>query len=131
MGLVYTRIHLANPRHNAPSDLEVRAMVDSGADVMCLPPDVVAQLGLEANTTRMATMADGERRRCRYVGPVRVRFEDRECYVGALEMGDEVLLGAIAMEDMDLTINPRLRMVTANPEHPEGPQNTVKGFATF
>ncbi len=126
MGITRTKIRLANPREESPRDIEVSALVDFGADVMCLPEAVVMELGLQANTTRMAATAGGEFRRCRYVGPVRVRFEDRECYVGALELGDEVLLGAIPMEDMDLVINPRLQANTANPAHPDGPVSTVK-----
>ena len=126
MCVIYTKIRIANPRHDIPRDLEVPAMVDSRSELLCLPADIVAELGLEANTTRIAETADGSYHRCRYVGPVRVRFEDRECYVGALELGDEVLLGAVPMEDMDLVVNPRLRAVTANPEHPNGPQTTVK-----
>jgi hypothetical protein len=33
-------------------------------------------------------------------------------------LGDEVLLGAIPMEDMDLVVNPRDRSVDVNPESP-------------
>ncbi len=33
-------------------------------------------------------------------------FGDRLCFVGALVMGDDVLLGAVPMEDMDLTVHP-------------------------
>lgn len=126
MGIIRTKIKLANPRHNQPQDLEVSALVDTGADVMCLPAELVLRLGLEADSTRMAATADGSYRPCRYVGPIRVRFEDRTCYVGALELGDEVLLGAIPLEDMDLVVHPKLQQVTPNPAHPNGPCNTVK-----
>ena len=37
---------------------------------------------------------------------------------GALVMGDEVLLGAIPMEDMDLVIIPKTRTLAVNPESP-------------
>ena len=57
-----------------------------------------------------------------YVGPVRVRFGDRTCFVGALVMGNEVLLGAVPMEDMDLVVNPKLGRVTANPASPDTPR---------
>jgi hypothetical protein len=33
-------------------------------------------------------------------------------------LGDEVLLGAIPVEEMDLVVNPRDRTVDANPESP-------------
>lgn len=34
------------------------------------------------------------------LGPVRVSMLGRDCFIGALVMGDQVLLGAIPMEDM-------------------------------
>jgi len=41
-------------------------------------------------------------------------------------MGDEVILGAIAMEDMDLVINPARQLVMVNPESPNFPMAIVK-----
>jgi hypothetical protein len=41
--------------------------------------------------------------------------------VGAFVMGDEVVLGAVPMEDMDLVVSPLTREVTVNPKHPDGP----------
>ena len=41
-----------------------------------------------------------------YVGPIKVAFGKRFCYVGALVLGDEVLLGAVPMEGMDLVVDP-------------------------
>ena len=56
-----------------------------------------------------------------YGGPVEVRFGSRRCFVGAMLMGDEVLLGAIPMEDLDLVIQPLTRTVTVNPASPDVP----------
>ena len=97
---------------------------------MSSPATVVAELGLEGETRRKFTTADGLTHECRYVGPVRVRFEDRVCFVGALELGDEVLLGAIPMEDMDLVVNPRRQAVTVNPEYPDKAHALAKGIRT-
>src|SRR2546430_8133531 len=41
--------------------------------------------------------------------PIELRFKNRVGFVGALVMGDQVLLGAIPMEDMDLVIIPSSR----------------------
>jgi len=38
--------------------------------------------------------------------------------VGAVVLGDEVLLGAVPMEDMDLVVVPQTREVKINPENP-------------
>jgi hypothetical protein len=53
-----------------------------------------------------------------YVGPVETRFKNRLAFVGALVMGDEVLLGAIPMEDMDLVLLPQQRTADVNPQNP-------------
>jgi hypothetical protein len=53
-------------------------------------------------------------------------FMQRSCFTGALVMGDEVLLGAVPMEDMDLILHPASRTVTVNPESPNIPHATVK-----
>jgi clan AA aspartic protease len=121
MGYVHTQIGLRNPRREELREVEVRALVDTGSNHLCLPRDIVAELGLETNSTRSVKTADGSIHECHYVGPVRVRFQNRECFVGALELGDTVLLGAIPMEDMDLVINPMHQTVTVNPDFPDAP----------
>ena len=119
MGYVQTKIRLGNPRLEGSRRMEVNALVDSGSNYLCLPALMVEELGLAADTTRIVTTADGTNHECRYVGPVEVRFEDRVCYAGALEQGDEVLLGAIPMHDMDLVVNPSRQTVTINPDYPK------------
>jgi hypothetical protein len=53
-----------------------------------------------------------------YVGPIETRFKNRAAYVGAIVMGDEVILGAIPMEDMDLVALPNSRRLDVNPLNP-------------
>ena len=45
--------------------------------------------------------------------------------MGALVLGDEVLLGAIPMEEMDLIVNPRDRTIDVNPASPNIAQGIV------
>jgi hypothetical protein len=47
-----------------------------------------------------------------------LRFKNRTGFVGASVLGDEVLLSAIPLEEMDLVVNPRDRSVDVNPESP-------------
>ncbi|MGB7551768.1 MAG: clan AA aspartic protease, partial [Chromatiaceae bacterium] len=61
-----------------------------------------------------------------YVGPVKVAFGNRICFVGALVLGDEVLLGAVPMEDLDLVLVPSTQQVMANPASPNIPHARVK-----
>jgi clan AA aspartic protease len=112
MGLIHAKIALRNPRDAGLRPVETDALVDTGALHLCLPEHVALQLKLEELYQREVTTADGSRRLCPYVGPIEVRFENRACYTGALVLGDEVLLGAVPMEDMDLVISPA-RLSTA------------------
>jgi clan AA aspartic protease len=96
--------------------MEVAALVDTGAINLCIPRHVMEELELRELERRKVTTADGRRQVCPYVGPVQVSFADRNCFVGALVMSDEVLLGAIALEDMDLIVNPRTGRLIVSPE---------------
>lgn len=106
--------------------LEVEALADTGALTLCIPEHIQLQLGLEEIEKREVTTADGSKRLCPYVGPLQIEFKNRHSFVGALVLGDQVLLGAIPMEDMDLVLNPGRREITVNPESPNIPSAVVK-----
>ena len=119
MGLTTTRIELRNPRRPDLPAVEMDALADTCSDLMCIPPRVQLQLGLEEAETRTIVLADGTRRSVPYVGPLQLRFANRTGFGGALVMGDQPLLGAIAMQDMDLVVIPRTRRVVVNPASPD------------
>ena len=129
MGYIFADISLSNPRQPQLATLNTRALADSGALTLCIPQHIALQLNLETESTREVTVADGRRTTVPYVGPIKVAFGDRFCYVGALVLGDEVLLGAVPMEDMDLVLNPGRREVTVDPESPNIPHVRVKRVA--
>ena len=118
MGLVNTKIELKNPREKEIKSLEVDALVDTGAVHLCIPEHVQIQLKLEEIDKKEAILADGERKLVPYVGPIEIRFKNRVGFTGALVMGDQILLGAIPMEDMDLVIIPKKRILDVNPDSP-------------
>jgi hypothetical protein len=62
-----------------------------------------------------------------YVGPIKISMLGRECFTGALVMGNQVMLGAIPMEDMDLIVEPARMRVTVNPLSPLIPMSLAKG----
>ncbi len=126
MGYVYTNISLLNPKLSDLRPIEVRALVDTGSMTLCIPEHIALQLQLGSTSTRVVTTADGSSHVVQYAGPIEIRFENRSCFVGAMVMGDEVLLGAVPMEDMDLVIHPSRRIVTVNPENPNIPGAKVK-----
>lgn len=123
MGITRTSISLRNPLRPEQAALQVPALADTGAAYLCLPVGVAEELGIAELERREVALADGSRRLVPYAGPVEVRFGNRRCYVGAMLMGDEVLLGAIPMEDLDLVIQPLTRTVTVNPASPDIPSS--------
>ncbi len=118
MGLVNANLLLKNPRKPESLPLHIEALVDSGAVHLCIPQHMQIQLELEKIDKKEVTLADGSSRLVPYVGPIEIRFENRVGFVGALVMGDQALLGAIPMEDMDLVIVPRTRTLEVNPNSP-------------
>jgi clan AA aspartic protease len=127
MGLVRARILLANPRQPELEPIEVDALVDTGAVHLCVPEHVAIQLKLEELEKREVTVADGSKHLVAYVGPVKTAFRNRSCYTGAMVLGNDVLLGAIPMEDMDLVVPPSTREVAPNPQNPNIPASIAMG----
>ncbi len=128
MGHVFADIELSNPRQPDLTPMKVNALVDTGALMLCIPEHVALQLNLQTESVREVSVADGRNVNVPYVGPLKVTFGKRFCYVGALVLGDEVLLGAVPMEDMDLVINPSRRELTVDPLSPNIPHARVKSL---
>ena len=118
MGLVNARIVLKNPGKPEVAPIEVEALADSGAVHLCIPEHVRIQLELDEIDKKEVILADGSRKLVPYVGPVEIRFKNRVGFGGALVMGDQPLLGVIAMEDMDLVISPKDKALQVNPDSP-------------
>jgi clan AA aspartic protease len=118
MGLAHARLTLANPRFPDLPPLDVDALADTGAVHLCIPEHVAIQLQLEQFDSREVILADGSRRLVSYVGPLTLAIANRKGIAGAMVLGDQVLLGAIPMEDMDLVVHPRTREVIPNPSNP-------------
>ena len=126
MGLVNGNVLLKNPRLPKLAPVDVVALADSGAVHLCIPEHVQIQLKLEAIDNKEVTLADGSKKLVPYVGPIELRFKNRVGFAGALVMGDQVLLGAIPMEDMDLIIIPKTRALDVNPDSPNIASSLVK-----
>jgi clan AA aspartic protease len=109
---------LKNPKLADLKPVEVEALADSGALHLCIPEHIRIQLALEAIDSKEVTLADGTKKLVPYVGPIELRFKNRVGFAGAVVMGDQVLLGAIPMEDMDLVSVPRTRTLDVNPGSP-------------
>ena len=126
MGLVHAKIVLKNPRDAKVKPLEVEALVDSGSLHLCIPSHLQVQLKLEEIDQKEVTLADGAKKLVPYVGPLEIRFKNRVGFVGALVMGDQPLVGAIPMEDMDLVVIPSKRVLDVNPDSPNVSSSIAK-----
>jgi len=139
MGLVYAEVELINAidlglakRYRIGEEeikrMTVTMLVDTGSVYMCINESVQAQLELDIVEKRKGQLANGSIVEYDVVGPIEVRFKNRRCVVDAMVLpGDnELLLGAIPLEDMDVLIHPYRRELIVNPEHPYFAQMTLK-----
>jgi clan AA aspartic protease len=125
MGLVFSNITLSNPVISAMKPINVLSLVDTGATYLCIPQHIANQLELKELQKREVILADGSSSLVPYVGPIKITFENRICFVGGMVLGDQCLLGAIPMEDMDLIVHPKLLKLSVNPSSP----NIARGLA--
>jgi clan AA aspartic protease len=139
MGLVYAPILLINGedlvlanRHiigqEEVKQMTVNMLVDSGAYMLAINESIQEQLKFPVIERRKAQMANGSLEEYDVVGPVEVRFKNRQCTSRAMVLpGDnQPLLGAIPMEDMDVLIHPLRQELVVNPEHPYFAQMKMK-----
>ena len=118
MGLVTAKVLLENPREPELAPIEVETLVDSGGVHLCIPEHLQIQLKLQEIDKKEVTLADGSKKLVPYAGPVQIRFKNRVGFAGALVLGDEVLLGAIPMDDLDLVVLPKEKVLDVNPNSP-------------
>jgi clan AA aspartic protease len=130
MGLAHARVTLSNPRLPQLAAVEVDALADTGAVHLCIPEHIALQLELEEFDRRAVVLADGSRHVVSYVGPLAISVANRKGLAGAMVLGNQVLLGVIPMEDMDLVVHPRTRQVVPNPENPNIAGSIAMGVRT-
>jgi clan AA aspartic protease len=126
MGLVYADIALANDLRPDLAPVHARALVDSGAVNLCIPQEVAGQLGLKVRQRRLIELADGSTQEVDIVAPVSLTFENRFTSTTAMVIGNEVLLGAIPMQDLDVMIDPREERLVLPPDRPNFALSKVK-----
>ncbi len=106
--------------------IKISALVDTGALHLCIPKHLALQLKLTPLEEREVTLADGSCQLILYAGPVKINFSNRTAFVGVMILGDDVLLGAIPIEDLDVVVHPATRSLMVNPESPNIAMTTVK-----
>ncbi len=107
---------------------EVRALVDTGAYMMCINEHIKAQLDLPFVKSTEAELADGKIQSVEVVGPLIVNFKNRTTSCNAIVMpgNAEVLLGAIPMEELDVVLNPLKQTIEVNPDSPYMGKTIIK-----
>jgi clan AA aspartic protease len=93
--------------------MTVRAIVDTGAWTMVIDEETRDKLGLLDQGYGEATLADGQKGEYPMAGPLEVWWKNRRMVCDALVIPDapDVLLGALVLEGMDLTVNPKRELV--------------------
>ena len=137
MSVVHTEIALKNAldvgkeregliKNHEIRQTTVQALVDTGAWTLVINEAVRNKLGLEIIGSDYGTLADGTKESLNVAGPLEIIWKDRRtiCVALVLPTADEVLLGAIPLEALDLTINPRKEEVVG--AHGDQPLHSVK-----
>ena len=99
--------------------IEVRdALVDTGASTLSLPNRLIAQLGLRPFRTRQARTSAGPATLHMY-GVVRLTIQERDWNGDVVEVPDDcpVLIGQLALEGLDLVVDPVGQRLIGNPAH--------------
>ena len=124
MGIVRAEITLKNlleeglAERGMIKDSEVRqttvmAVVDTGAITLVINEAIRQKLGLEITGKHRAALADGVAHDYDVTEPISVHWKNRDspCRAYVLPNSNNVLLGAIPMEDMDLIVSPKKQEV--------------------
>ena len=119
MGAVYATITIKNLRDIDAVELgvmneqeirqaTVKTVVDTGAPTLCITEVLRGQLGLKVIGEKPVSMANGMYEIVRKTEGVELHWNDRYmiCHPIVVPGGNEILLGAIPMEEMDLIVDP-------------------------
>ena len=84
--------------------LKVNAITGSGASMLCISDKVRNELGLSTIIKQASLLMDGEITELDIVGPVDIIIDNKSTSCRALVMPgkDQVLLGSIPMQEMDM-----------------------------
>jgi clan AA aspartic protease len=118
------------PRERIRSE-EIDALVDTGATMLALPADLVERLGVRIVGYRTAQHADGRTDEVPWVAGVKIVILGRETHATALVVpaGTTALIGQLQLEELDLLVDSKSRMLKVNPASPDMPMLDLKSAA--
>jgi clan AA aspartic protease len=130
MGIIYADVELINgddlalSRKHIIGDEEIKKMhvkmlVDTGSVMLAINENIQEILQFPVIEKRKVLLANSAVEEYDVVGPVELRFRNRQTSCRAIVLpGDSTpLLGAIPIEDMDVIIHPTREELIVNPEH--------------
>ena len=105
---------------------DAQALVGTGAVRMMIPVHVMQQLGVAIRRQQVVEYADGRQEAVGATEPLIVDWEHRDTLLDAVVLGDEVILGQIALEALDVVVDCVNQRLLPNPEHPDQPVSKIK-----
>ncbi|MDZ7957366.1 MAG: aspartyl protease family protein [Aulosira sp. DedQUE10] len=111
---------------NLLRECEVRGLVDTGAVSLVIPPEMVEQLGLRIVGQRVAQYANGNQETIGVTGPIIIECQGRTTIDEALVVGNEVLIGQVILEKLDLLVDCKNQILIPNPANPDYPVAMIK-----
>ncbi len=122
MGKIIEKVKYRSPFNN--KEIELEAVIDTGATLSSLPADVVKELDLKKLREVEVKYADNRIEKRNVCGGVFIKIKEREGIFEVIEekKGTQPLIGQVVLESLDLVVNPKERVITPNPESPEIPR---------
>jgi clan AA aspartic protease len=126
MGITYAALKIKNMF--SQQEVNIKALVDTGATFMCVTEEIAVQLGFDPSevSTHIVTLADGRQIKAPRIAPIEIFFENRSYVTEALVLGNEPLMGVLPLEAMDLMVDPLNQRLIVNPAHPNFPVALAK-----
>ena len=128
MGKVVVKLKLTNQGDLAlterklskakPREVEVEALVDTGAARLYLKPSVIKSLGLEEVDSIISQTTNGPKRRSVFE-PVRLEVQGRHGTFGVMGVGERMpnRLGNAPLLHLDFVVDSKNRKLIPNPDH--------------
>lgn len=131
MGLTYANLTLTNLFSR--QQVEVCALVDTGATFMCVTEEIALQLGFDITevSQQVVTLADGHQRKVPKIAPIEIAFENRSYVTEAVVLGNEPPVrrdsnGGDGFSCQPSFANANRQSTTSQPQHPNYPVALAK-----
>jgi len=107
-GADLVRVSDGNITEQNVRSITVTALVDTGATTLVISENLRQKLGLAVVGSRTVTLAGGSKTSCGIAEPVQICWKDRTSLLRPwiVPDEDEVLLGVLPLEEMDLIVDP-------------------------